>query len=314
MSLSFSFGQPLYLVGLVAPIALLVWVWTRRGGRVAMPFDDVVGDGRKARGAVLGVSLKVAESLPALLLAVAIIMLAGPQEVGAPKTKRRMTNIQFCIDVSGSMTASFGEGSRYDAAMSSINDFLDYREGDAFALSFFGNAVLHWVPLTTDTSAFRCAPPFMDPKRGALPPWFGGTSIGKALLACRKQLNEREEGDKMIILISDGYSSDLSGGEDMRIAELLRQDGIALYGIHVASGEVPGQVVNISTLSGGEVFEAGDPTALDTVFRRIDEMQVAKIEKVAGEELDDFRPWAWIGLGLLGAFALLGFFLRVTPW
>ena len=68
------------------------------------------------------------------------------------------------------------------------------------------------------------------------------------------------------------------------------------------------------TLSGGEVFEAGDPTALDTVFRRIDEMQVAKIEKVAGEELDDFRPWAWVGLGLLGAFALLGFFLRVTPW
>ena len=36
--------------------------------------------------------------------------------------------------------------------------------------------------------------------------------------------------------------------------------------------------------------------------------------EVAGEELDDFRPWAWIGLGLLGAFALLGFFLRVTPW
>ena len=101
MSLSFSFGQPVYLVALVAPIALLVWVGTRKGGRVAMPFDDVVGESRRARGAVLGVSLKVAESLPALLLAVAVIMLAGPQKVGAPKTKRRMTNIQFCIDVSG---------------------------------------------------------------------------------------------------------------------------------------------------------------------------------------------------------------------
>ena len=69
-----------------------------------MPFDDVVGESR-ARGAVLGASLKVAESLPALLLAVAVIALAGPQKVGAPKTKRRMTNIQFCIDV-GAMTAS----------------------------------------------------------------------------------------------------------------------------------------------------------------------------------------------------------------
>lgn len=311
---SFSFGQPVYLVGLLAPVALLAWVWTRRGGRVPLPFDDAVGGGRRARGVGLRVALQLAESLPALLLAVAVILLAGPQKVGAPKTKRRMTNIQFCIDVSGSMNAAYGEGTRYDAAMASINQFLDYRTGDAFALTFFGNAVLHWVPLTTDTSAFRCAPPFMDPKRGTLPPWFGGTSIGKALLACRDELNRREDGDKMIILISDGYSSDLSGGEDQRIADLLRGDGIAVYGVHVATGSIPGEVVNIATLSGGEFFEAGDPMALGTVFRRIDEMQVAKIEKVAGEELDDFGPWVWIGLGLMGAFALLGFFLRVTPW
>lgn len=314
MNLSFSFGNPLYLIGLIAPVVLLGWVWNRRGGRIAMPYDDVVGESRRARGSFLAVSLKMAESIPALLLAVAIIMLAGPQRVGAPKSKRKMTNIQFCIDVSGSMTSGFGDGTRYDAAMASINDFLDYRQGDAFALSFFGNAVLHWVPLTNDTSAFRCAPPFMDPKRGALPGWFGGTSIGKALLSCRKELNQREDGDKMIILISDGYSSDLSGGEDMRIANLLREDGIVLYGVHVASGEVPGQVVNIAVQSGGEVFEAGDPAALNTVFRSIDQMQAAKIEKIAGEELDDFRPWAWVGLGLLGLFALFGFFLRVTPW
>ena len=68
--------------------------------------------------------------------------------------------------------------------MAAINDFLDYREGDAFGLTFFGNSVLHWVPLTSDVSAFRCAPPFMRPDQ--IPSWFGGTEIGKALLACRK--------------------------------------------------------------------------------------------------------------------------------
>ena len=40
---------------------------------------------------------------------------------------------------------------------------LDGRVGDSFGLTFFGNAPLHWVPLTTDTSAFRCAATFMRP-------------------------------------------------------------------------------------------------------------------------------------------------------
>lgn len=310
--MSFSFGNPLFLLGLAVPVLLLAWVWTRRGGRVAMPFDAQVP--RSRRGQTLRFFLQVAESVPALILGVAILILAGPQSVGAPKTKREMTNIQFCVDVSGSMTGGMGEGTRYDAAMEAINGFLDYRTGDAFGLTFFGNNVLHWVPLTTDTNAFRCAPPFMDPKKGNLPRWFGGTSIGKALKACRVELNKREEGDKMIILISDGYSSDLGGGQDGEIAKKLRDDGIAMYGIHVAPGNVPDGVVNIASITGGEVFEAGDPLALRTVFERIDEMEVARVEKVAGEQIDDFGPWCWLALGILGAFGLFQFFLRATPW
>ncbi len=320
--MSFSFGHPWVLALLIVPVLLLGWVWTRRGGRVALPFDDVYGgrvseDGeapRRRRGGFLGFALKLADSVPALMLALAIVILAGPQRVGAPRTKRKMTNIQFCIDVSGSMTAQFGEGSRYDAAMEAINQFLDYRTGDAFGLTFFGNNVLHWVPLTSDTSAFRCAPPFMDPKRGTLPPWFGGTAIGKALKACRDVLVSRETGDRMIILISDGFSSDLGGGQDAEIADMMRESEIAVYGVHVAQGDVPGPVVNIASISGGEMFAAGDPNTLDTVFKRIDEMEAAELEKVAGEQLDAFETWAWIALSLLGAFALLGFFLRVTPW
>lgn len=312
--MSFSFGHPWLLLGLLGPAALLVWVWTRRGGRIALPFDAQVGPSRRARGVGLRIALQVAESVPSLLLATAIFILAGPQTVGAPRSKRELTNIQFCIDVSGSMTSSFGEGTRYDAAMEAINGFLDFRSGDAFGLTFFGNSVLHWVPLTSDTSAFRCAPPFMDPNSGNLPRWFGGTSIGKALLSCSDVLVEREEGDRMIILISDGRSSDLRRGRDMEIAQELRKDGITVYGIHVAGGSAPDGVVNITTVTGGEFFEAGDPIALETVFQRIDEMEAAKIEKVAGETLDDFGAWSWLGLGLLGAWALFAFFLRVTPW
>ncbi|MEM6672156.1 MAG: vWA domain-containing protein [Planctomycetota bacterium] len=312
--MSFSFGHPWVLVFLVVPAALIAWVWMRRGGRVALPFDGEYGDGQRRRGTFLRALLQAAESIPAILLAVAIVLLAGPQKVGAPSTKRKLTNIQFCVDVSGSMNAEFGDGTRYDAAMEAINDFLDYRTGDAFGLTFFGNNVLHWCPLTNDTSAFRCAPPFMNPARGTLPRWFNGTSIGKALKACRDVLVSREEGDRMILLVSDGYSSDLYGGQDEEIARLLKDSGVIVYGVHVADGEPPGQVVNIASMTGGEMFAAGDPVALDVVFKRIDEMQVAELEKVAGEQLDDFEAWCWIGLGGLALFALLLFFLRPTPW
>ena len=319
IAFSLSFARPWMLIFLVLPVLVLVWVWTRRGGRVALPFDGSYGNpktrpGIRPRGRFLGVLLHMAESVPALLVAVAILLLAGPQRIGAPKTKRKLTNIQFCVDVSGSMVAEFGEGTRYDAAMEAINSFLDFRQGDAFGLTFFGNSVLHWVPLTSDTSAFRCAPPFMDPKRGTMPPWFNGTSIGKALKSCKDVLATREEGDRMIILISDGYSSDLSGGQDAEIADLMRENGVVVYGIHVADGRIPGEVVNIASISGGEFFEAGDKAALETVFKKIDEMQVAELEKVAGESLDAFEPWCWVGLGALGLFALFGSFLRATPW
>jgi Ca-activated chloride channel family protein len=316
--MSLSFGHPWVLALLAIPLLLLGLVWSGRGigsgGRLALPFDATGGADRRSRGAGLSALLRLAESISPVLLGVAVILLAGPQKVGAPSTKRKLTNIQFCVDVSGSMTAQFGEGTRYDAAMEAINGFLDYRDGDAFGLTFFGNNVLHWCPLTNDTSAFRCAPPFMDPKRGTLPPWFGGTSIGKALNACRDVLASREEGDRMIILISDGYSSDLSGGQDEVIADRLRKSGVTVYGVHVADGNVPGEVLNIASLTGGEMFAAGDPVALETVFKRIDEMQVAELEKVAGEQLDDFGLWCWIGLIALAVHALLQLFLRATPW
>ena len=48
--------------------------------------------------------------------------------------------------------------------MKAIDEFLKIRKGDAFGLTFFGNNVLHWVPLTSDPSAIRCAPPFMKPE------------------------------------------------------------------------------------------------------------------------------------------------------
>ena len=305
-----TFTYPAVLFLLLFPALLIVWVWSGRGNRLVMPFDH----GVQPSGRVLRVLVDAAQTLPSLILAVVIVILAGPQRLGDPLTQKVLTNIEFCIDVSGSMIAPFGDGTRYDASMAAIEDFLDYREGDAFGLTFFGNEVLHWVPLTSDVSAIRCAPPFMNPKNPGHPNWFRGTAIGKALMACREVLTAREEGDRMIILVSDGSSFDLFNGNDLEIARKLNADNIAVYGVHISTSEVPGPVVNITQLTGGEVFNPGDPEGLKSVFQRIDEMQETRLEKISAETMDDFEPYSLAGLSVLALSLLSLLGLRYTPW
>jgi Ca-activated chloride channel family protein len=303
-----TFAHPWLLLLLVVPLALLVWVWRRQSGALVLPLDH--SPARQLRA--LRVLVDTAETLPALLLAFAVIVLANPQRLSEPRTRRVMTNIQFCVDISGSMTSPYGDGSRYDAAMAAIESFLSFRKGDAFGLTFFGNNVLHWVPLTSDTSAIRCAPPFMRPEH--VPYWFGGTLIGKALLACRDVLVTRQEGDRMIILVSDGDSADLNGGGAQDVAQKLRRDNIVVYHVHAAEGQVPDEVVDLAAITGGEAFAAADPEALQTVFKRIDAMQQVKLEKVSAETLDDYEPWCVAALSVLGTAVLAAFALRYTPW
>jgi Ca-activated chloride channel family protein len=296
------------LMLLILPAALLVWTWSRSGRAVALPFDHAP----RAANTRLRPVLRVAESLPALACGFVIVILAGPQKWDLPRSKRALTNIEFCVDVSGSMTAKFGDGDRYDAAMKAINDFLDVRKGDAFGLTFFGNNVLHWVPLTTDTTAFRCAPPFMHP--GQLPYWLSGTEIGKALMACRKVLVERDEGDRTIILVTDGYSADLSNGRELEVARELKQDHIVVNTIQIAEGEIPDEIVRLAVATGGDAYKPDDTAGLTHVFKQIDAMQRVRMEKMRAESTDDFQLWALGGLATLVLLVLALFGLRYTPW
>lgn len=294
---------------LVIPVGLAVFFWKRGGRRIALPFDHQP----LPRARLLGFMLKSAEMLPLLLLVIGIAILAGPRRFERPRNEREMTNILFCLDVSGSMTAQFGSsGTRYDAAMSSVNDFITFRKGDAFGLTVFGSSVLNWVPLTNDVSAFKCAPPFLRPE--TLPPWFGGTMIGMALRAAEKTMLAGNSGDRMIVLFTDGESFDLDNGQDVAIAQSLKANGIKLYNIHVAEGGVPDSVAVIASMTGGEVFSAGDPAALKGIFARIDEMQKAPMKRVTPDPVDFYQPFCIAGLAVGGLYLLTLFGLRHTPW
>ena len=303
-----TFAHPWLLALLLLPLGLAVFLWKRGGRRVPLPFDHQPL--RRAR--LIGFMVRAADLLPVLLFAVAIAILAGPRRFEQPRSEREMTNILFCLDVSGSMTAPFGSSTRYDAAMGAVNDFISFRKGDAFGLMVFGSSVLNWVPLTNDVSAFKCAPPFLRPEK--LYHIGGGTMIGMALREAEKNLLYSATGDRMIVLFTDGESFDLSDGKDVEIANSLKANGIKVYDVHVAEGGIPDSVSVIASITGGEVFQAGDPESLKAIFARIDEMQKAPLKRVTPDPIDFFQPFAIAGLSLGGLYLLTLFGLRHTPW
>ena len=82
----------------------------------------------------------------------------------------------------------------------------------------------------------------------------------------------------------------------------------------MADGSPPDQLATIASITGGEVFGAGDPGALKAVFAKIDGMQETKLEKISSESMDNFIPYAMVGVALLGLNLLTLFGLRYTPW
>ncbi|MDZ4830629.1 MAG: VWA domain-containing protein [Phycisphaerae bacterium] len=302
-----TFTHPLVLLLLTIPALLLASV-PYRGVGLVLPFDHQPHPRRRFMTLVLG----ALDCAPALLLASAIFLIAGPQILKQPKNARELSNIQFCLDVSGSMNAE----DRYTIAKEAIENFLKVREGDAFGLTLFGSEQIRWTPLTKDLNAVRNALPFGNPQRQPL--HMGGTRIGAALRFCRdNMMSEAERGDRMIILVSDGASSDLgngSGGEESDITEELRTAGITVYHIHVASDPIPEEVMTIASGTGGEAFQATDRASINRVFAHIDRMRPAKFNPAGTVPMDHFAPFALAALACL-AFHLIGLAgLRYTPW
>ena len=310
-----SFHHPMILWLLALPFAWAFWQWTRRGHPVVVPFDH----GPQREGKRLRALVNLAQTLPALLLAVAVLVLAGPRRPAPPENERVLNNVIICLDISGSMMMPFGSyrgrqtKTRYDAAMEAARDFCETRRDDAFGLTVFGSEYLHWFPPTKDLSAIRNALPFLRPEN--MPPWFGGTLIAHALRGCKERLARAKEGDRAIVLLTDGGSSDFRNGGDRQIGQELAEQKIRVFTILIGNDMFGTDgVYTIAALTNGKAFQAGDPGSLETIFQEIDAMQKAKFRQTTADWVDFYVPLTWTGLGLAGLWALSLLGLRYTPW
>lgn len=311
------FARPELLPLLCLPILFGCWQWWRRGRPVVLPFDF----GGTRRGRWLDFLVSTAGLFPAGILAIAILIWAGPMIEGPPNYPSQVANIQIALDTSGSMNDPLGgkikkdgtQYTKYDAAMEAITEFTTYRKGDAFGFTIFTSTVMHWTPLTTDLSAIRLATPFVAP--GTFPlRWWDGTKVGNALVECAKVLEERHAGDRMLIVLTDGESPDLQNGQAEVIARELKAKNIVVYMISIRNGAPPEELRAVAQITGGETFESGDLPAMRSVFKRIDGLQRAKLVAAQTTWLEFFPPFALVGLVILALQQAAAFGLRFTPW
>jgi Ca-activated chloride channel family protein len=315
------------LLGLLAiPVILAFWEWIRRGHPIALPFDH----GRQRRGLVLRFLVLCANCLPAALLAMAIVFLAHPMTFTPPAVERQLTNVQFVLDTSGSMAEDHGSQAngrnrRFDSAMAAIEQFINYRQGDAFGLTIFSRTYIHWLPLTLDTQSIALSKRFIEPNnprrdppsmgRHGLPDeLWGYTFIGKAIYGAADLLAERPEGDRMIILMTDGESSDIVPPLHIGIINRLKAEHITLFAVLLSDEVMQPQLKEIARATGGDAFQALNADALHNVFDHIDEMKKVVVLEKQPNVVDFYDPFFKPALGVLAASLLAMFGLRFTPW
>lgn len=322
------FAHPKLLALLAIPVTLAFWEWIRRGQPLVLPVDHCT----KRKGYVLRFLVQSLNMLPAVLMAVAIILLARPMVNAPPVVEREVANVQFVLDISGSMADPYGpqpdEGPKYrrfDAAMDAIDKFTTYRQGDAFGLTVYAKPFLHWVPLTQNMSAIRCSRPFIQPFdygiRGWQPGWsgweFGGTSTFTALNGAADELGKRPEGDRMVILVTDGLYSEWETSMIPQVLARFQEESITCFGVFIQQDEIPEEERRFCLDTDGELFIVEDEmenTALDTILRRIDQMKKVKMRVREPLALDHYQPLLIPALLILSLHLLSLFGLRFNPW
>ena len=257
-----------------------------------------------------------------------------PQVLGdpvpVPTTGRRLL---LAVDVSGSMaTPDMGAAvTRLDAVQQVAGQFIDGRHGDQVGLILFGTQPYLQAPLTPDLATVHR---FLDEAVVGIagPETAIGDAIGLALKRLRASGQNNPSGDandandakhSVLVLLTDGESN-AGAMPPMEAARLAHEAGLRIYTIGVGAAARPGffgsrgntdldedSLKAIAKTTGGEYFRAADASTLQSVYRRIDELEPA-----AGRDqwLRPAQEWFSVPLGLALALSVAAVGLGMRRW
>ena len=235
-----------------------------------------------------------------------ITAVARPQWVGEmvslPTTGR---DLMLAIDISGSMATEDMQVNndyvdRLSVVKAVISQFLDARKGDRVGLVLFGTNAYVQAPLTFDLKSVKKL--MIEAPVGIAG---GKTAIGDAIGLTVKHLRERQNEEKVVILLTDG-ANNVGEIPPIKAAELASVDGIKIYTIGVGAeemrvpslfGSLAGRTTNpsadldeetlskIAEATQGRYFRAKDTNTLAQIYELID-----KLEPIE-QEPETYRPF-----------------------
>ncbi|MDR1075451.1 MAG: VWA domain-containing protein [Xanthomonadaceae bacterium] len=246
---------------------------------------------------------------------------ARPQQLGEPvEPPQRGRQMMLAVDLSGSMSEPDMElggrvMDRLTAAKAVLSDFLARRAGDRIGLLVFGDRAYVLTPLTLDHDSVR------DQLRDSVVQLAGReTAMGDAIGLVVKRLREQPEGDRVLILLTDGVNN--AGSLDpLKAAEIAKAEhvrvytigfggnrGMALFGIRLP---VTGRdnideptLRQIADQTGGRFFRAGNTKELVAIYAELNRLEPVDMKGASIRPRIECYP---VPLAMAAGLALLGF-------
>ena len=312
----------------LVPLPLLARLWRRlerRQPALTVPDLGAFRLSEESAGEGAGRTLPWRIALLWAIWLALVVAAARPQWTGdpvaLPATGR---DLMLAVDISGSMStedmALDGQPAARLAMVKRVAaEFIAARQGDRVGLVLFGSNAYLQVPLTFDLNS-------VNRLLAEAPVGIAGgqTAIGDAIGLAVKRLRQRPQGDRVLILLTDGASN---AGEvtPIKAAELAKAEEVRIYSIGVGADEMrlPGifgvlgsQLVNpsaeldeetlgqIAALTEGRYFRARNTEKLAEIYDLIEALEPVE------QNPETYRPVAalyyWpLGLAWLLACVLL---------
>lgn len=316
-----EFARPLLL--LLVPVAgAVLWARLKRGGDPAAfrhPRLELLGQQSTGIRARLAGALPVLSGLGLVLL---IIAAAGPRVAHrSEQVEGEGIDIILALDISGSMRSlDFHPLDRLESAKEVIHGFIGGRSNDRIGLVVFAARSFTQCPLTLDHSVLKG---FLEEIQVGLID--DGTAIGLGLATAVARLKHSTSPSKTVILLTDGVNNVMTL-EPETAAKLAQTLGVRVYTVAIGrEGMVPYPVDDpvfgrrtrqvetridlellkkIADLTGGAMFQATDPEALQDIFRTIDGLETARYETTVSTWYRE--RMSWFALPALLLFLLEG--------
>ncbi|NTS77846.1 VWA domain-containing protein [Catenovulum sp. SM1970] len=231
-----------------------------------------------------------------------VLAAAKPQWLGEPVSlPNEGRDIMLAVDLSGSMdtpdmTINGREVDRLTMVKYVMSDFIQRRIGDSLGLILFADTAYLQTPLTRDRNTVS---QMLD--ESVLGLVGKRTAIGDAMTLAAKRFKEKENSNRVLILLTDGQNT--AGNVTPEEAlEVVLEENIKIYTIGVASDKVLGGgwfgfgkrsasadldenlLSQLAKATGGEYFRARKTSELAQIYQHLD-----RLEPISSETLQ-MRP------------------------